>query len=388
MKIEHQLRAFDQILSAYDGLMPLHRFLPIYYRKNKQMGSSDRRWATRYIYSFFRLGKALPNLPIHNRVAIADFLCHSDFSLVGEHKLSHLKDKTFLPLEDKVAIISSEYLDFKLSDIFQFEEKLASGVESGTFFKSFLIQPKLFIRVRDAERQAVLSRLQAAEIAYEQLTDTTFAFLNGTKLELVLEAGTYQVQDFSSQQTGQYFKPVKHDKWWDCCAASGGKSLLLNSLEKDLDLLVTDLRPQALDNLETRFRLAGVKKYQRKEMDLLSNNDQILHHYQFDGIIVDAPCSGSGTWGRTPEMLSFFEVSKITQYTNLQKKILVNVVKYLKPGKPLIYITCSAFAEENEEIVTFCEKNLALKVVDVEIIKGFKHAADTMFVARLISQNT
>ncbi|MBC7416914.1 MAG: RsmB/NOP family class I SAM-dependent RNA methyltransferase [Pedobacter sp.] len=387
MKVEHQLRAFDQILSVYDGQMPLHRFLPIYYRKNKQMGSSDRRWATRHLYSFFRLGKALPDLAIHDRLAVADFLCHIDLSLVVEKNLPNLKDKFFLPLEEKLAIIALQYPDLNLGDVFQFEAKLSAGVEPNAFYKSFFVQPKLFIRVRDVEKQEVLKRLQAAEIEYEQITDTTFAFLNGTKLEPVLEEGTYQVQDFSSQQTGQYFRPVKHDKWWDCCAASGGKSLLLNSLEKDLDLLVSDLRPQALDNLETRFRLAGLKKYQRKEMDLLLNNDQILHHYQFDGIIVDAPCTGSGTWGRTPEMLKFFSENKIAQYTKLQKSILTNVSKYLRPGKPLVYITCSVFADENEQIVAFCEKNLSLKLERMELIKGYTQAADTMFVARLIRRS-
>ena len=62
MRVEHHIRAFEQLLSSYDGMLPLHRHLFTYFKKNKQMGSSDRRWATRYIYSFFRLGKALNHL--------------------------------------------------------------------------------------------------------------------------------------------------------------------------------------------------------------------------------------------------------------------------------------------------------------------------------------
>ncbi|MET4083558.1 16S rRNA (cytosine967-C5)-methyltransferase [Pedobacter sp. UYP30] len=386
MKLEHQLRAFDQILAAYDGLMPLHRFLPVYYRKNKQMGSSDRRWATRYIYSFFRLGKSLRYLAVHERLAVADFLCHCDLSLVVEGNLPALIDKCSLPLDEKLAIIASQYADFDLSDVFPFNAKLSESLAANAFYSSFFVQPKLFIRVRESDKTGVLNRLETGEIAFEQITSTTLAFLNGTKLDHVLEAGTYQVQDFSSQQTGLYFKPVKHDKWWDCCAASGGKSLLLHSLEQEIDLLVSDLRPQVLENLETRFRLAGLKKYQRKELDLLVNNAQILHHYQFDGIIVDAPCTGSGTWGRTPEMLSFFDENKIAQYAKIQKSILTNVSKYLKPGKPLIYITCSAFAEENEQIVTYCVNNLSLKLERMELMKGYEQAADTMFVARFIGE--
>ncbi|MBC7614467.1 MAG: RsmB/NOP family class I SAM-dependent RNA methyltransferase, partial [Pedobacter sp.] len=82
MRIEHQVRAFEQIYKNYDGVLPLHRFLFTYFKQNKQMGSSDRRWATRYIYSFFRLGRALLKLEPIERLAIADFLCHNTSSLI------------------------------------------------------------------------------------------------------------------------------------------------------------------------------------------------------------------------------------------------------------------------------------------------------------------
>ncbi|MFD2286497.1 hypothetical protein ACFSOV_10295 [Pedobacter petrophilus] len=149
---------------------------------------------------------------------------------------------------------------------------------------------------------------------------------------------------------------------------------------------MSDLRESILLNLDERFRLAGIKKYHKKELDLLKNNDQVLHHYQFDGIILDAPCTGSGTWGRTPEMLTFFSEQKISFFSNMQKYIAQNVIKYLKPGKPLIYITCSAFAEENEEVVNHLTTNLPLELEKMELIKGYKNQADSMFVARLIKK--
>jgi 16S rRNA (cytosine967-C5)-methyltransferase len=87
----------------------------------------------------------------------------------------------------------------------------------------------------------------------------------------------YQIQDLSSQKTGNYFEPHKYDYWWDCCAASGGKSLLLHNLEPNIELLVSDIRENSLNNLQERFQLAGIKKYHLKVIDLLQNNDQILH---------------------------------------------------------------------------------------------------------------
>jgi len=387
MRVAHQLKAFEQVLQSYDGTLPLHRFLPAYFKHNKQMGSSDRRWATRHLYSFFRLGKALPQLDNEERLSIADFLCHETLSLIVEKNLPDLADKITVSQAEKIELITLKYPEFNLEDVYPLNNHLSGAVDKNDFYKSFFLQPDLFIRVAAGNMSSVVSKLKAENIDVKQCSETALSLPNGTKLENILIEGSYQVQDLSSQHTGNYFKPNKWDKWWDCCAASGGKTLLLHSLEPVLDLLVTDLRESILLNLDERFRLAGIRKYHKKEVDLLKNNDQILHHYAFDGIILDAPCTGSGTWGRTPEMLTFFEERKINQFSTIQKTIVNNVVKYLKPGKPLIYITCSAFAQENEEVVNYITENLPLELESMELIKGYKQNADTMFVARLIKRS-
>jgi len=387
MRADHQLRAFEQILNSYDGSLPLHRFLPAYFKQHKQMGSSDRRWATRHIYSFFRLGKALPTLHHEVRLSIADFLCHDTLSLLVEKNLPDLKENITLPLEEKLALIKVKYPDFNPEDVYPFHAALSGDIDKEAFFTSLFKQPDLFIRVKAEDAAAISSKLEGENIVVKAITDTALALPNGTKLENILNEGSYQVQDLSSQYTGLYFKPDKWDKWWDCCAASGGKTLLLHSLEPVIELLVSDLRESVLLNLDERFRLAGIKKYHKKELDLLQNNDQVLHHYQFDGIILDAPCTGSGTWGRTPEMLTFFEERKINQFATIQKGIVQNVVKYLKPGKPLIYITCSAFEAENEAVVQHMIDTLPLELEEMELIKGYEKNADTMFVARLIKRS-
>lgn len=387
MRVEHQLKAFEQVLQNYDGVLPLHRFLPAYFKQNKQMGSSDRKWATRHLYSFFRLGKALLHLSNEERLSIADFLCHDSLSLIVAKNLPDLVGEIDAPLKTKLELVSSKYPDFNLEEVYPQSKHLSGSIDKGSFFTSFFIQPYLFIRVAAADALSIVSKLLAENIDVTQVSETALSLPNGTKLENILNEGSYQVQDLSSQYTGTYFKPNKWDKWWDCCAASGGKTLLLHSLEPVIDLLVTDLRERILLNLDERFRLAGIRKYHKKELDLLKNNDQILHHYAFDGIILDAPCTGSGTWGRTPEMLTFFEERKINQFATIQKAIVENVVKYLKPGKPLIYITCSAFAAENEDIIKHITDTLPLELESMELIKGYEKNADTMFVARLIKKN-
>lgn len=387
MKIAHQIRSFEQVFTAYDGKLPLHRFLFAYFKLHKQMGSSDRRWVTRYLYSYFRLGKALKNEQTLLRLAIADFLCNQTISLMITEYLPLLADQITLPIQAKIALVEDRFPAFKLAEVFPFEAELSDGIVTADFLQSFFIQPDLFIRVIADQHKKVVAELISAEVPVREISEYTLALPNGTKLEKIIpDTKFYQVQDLSSQKTGGYFAPHPYDYWWDCCAASGGKSLLLHAIEPKIQLLVSDVRENSLHNLDERFLSAGLKKYQKKVLDLLQNNEQEMHHYEFDGIILDAPCSGSGTWGRTPEMLYHFESHKIEYFSGLQRSIATNVVKYLKAGKPLIYITCSVFKEENERVVEYLLATLPLKLESMEAITGYNDKADTMFIARLIKQ--
>ncbi|MDB5009791.1 MAG: rsmB, partial [Mucilaginibacter sp.] len=80
MKAINQLKTFQRILNEYPAETPLGKFLPGFYRQNKQMGSTDRRIASRLVYNYFRLGKALPNLPPDERLFVAEFLCNTQLN--------------------------------------------------------------------------------------------------------------------------------------------------------------------------------------------------------------------------------------------------------------------------------------------------------------------
>jgi 16S rRNA (cytosine967-C5)-methyltransferase len=387
MKLEYQVRAFEQAFDQYDGVLPLHRFLFTYFKQNKQMGSSDRRWTTRYLYSYFRLGQALKKEEPLVRLAIADFLCNHTESLVISHYLPQLTEQLLLPVQAKIALVTDAFPAFKLEEVFPFEAALSEGIVESDFLQSFFIQPDLFLRLKEDQQKSIIDLLATEDITVRVINEKTLALPNGTKLEKLLpENKYYQVQDLSSQKTGEYFLPKPYEYWWDCCAASGGKSLLLHDIEPKVQLLVSDVRENSLHNLDERFQAAGIRKYQKKVLDLLQNNEQDLHDYAFDGIILDAPCSGSGTWGRTPEMLYHFEEHKIDFFSGLQKNIAARVVKYLKPGKVLIYITCSVFRKENEEVIEQLLATQPLKLESMQSITGYKDKADTMFIARLIKQ--
>ena len=385
MKALNQLKTFERILSAYPADVPLGKFLPGFFRQNKQMGSTDRKVASRLVYNYFRLGQALPDLPADERLMVAEFLCNSQVNSFIQHYKPDWAANIGLSIDEKLSIIKKEYAEFDLKHVYPWTSRLSAGIDKDTFLRSFFIQPDLFIRVLKGYESQVKSALAEAEVAFRDEGNGCMALPNGTRLENIFQKQQhwFEVQDYSSQQTATYFQPSKWEQWWDACAASGGKSLLLYDSEPSVKLVVSDIRESVLANLDERFEQVGLRKYQKKLIDLTMNPDPELHHYEFDGIILDIPCSGSGTWGRTPEMISQFEDHRIDFFQRLQKAITPNVTKYLKEGSPLIYITCSAFKAENEDVVSYMVKNLNLTLESQQVLKGYEHKADTMFVARL-----
>ncbi len=384
MKAINQLKTFQRIIEEYPAEAPLGKFLPGFYRQNKQMGSTDRRIANRLVYNYFRLGKALPNLPSDERLFVAEFLCNNQLNSFLQHFKPDWAACVGFTLDEKLAMVKVAYPDFILEDVFPWVKSVSADIDKQAFLKSFFIQPDLYIHVHNGYDHLVKGVLNKAEVVFKDEGNGCLSLPNGTRLENHFPIQHwFEVQDHSSQQTVNYFKPNKWDSWWDACAASGGKSLLLHEDEPTIKLVVSDIRESILANLDERFQNAGLRTYQKKVLDLTQNVDQTLHDYEFDGIILDAPCSGSGTWGRTPEMISQFDEHKIEFFQKLQKTIATNVVKYLKPGKPLIYITCSAFKAENEDVVDYLVKEVGLKLEEKQVLKGYGHKADTMFVARL-----
>jgi len=252
---------------------------------------------------------------------------------------------------------------------------------------SFLIQPKLFIRIRPGKKKIVLQKLKKANISFEIVHPDCLSFVNSENINRVLRLDDEAViQDYNSQQTLAILKNEITGKFemfsvWDCCAASGGKSILAYDLFKNINLTVSDTRKNILKNLSDRFKRAGITNYSSFVADLSVAGSAKAIQSSFDVIIADVPCSGSGTWARTPEQLLFFQQNEIEKYALLQRQIVMNVLPFLNPNGYLLYITCSVFKKENEENVAFFTERNALRLIDNEYLKGYEVQADTLFVA-------
>jgi 16S rRNA (cytosine967-C5)-methyltransferase len=370
MKFDNQLRYASNIIEDYDGRVPLSVWLKEFFRNNKQMGSRDRKTVSEMVYGYYRLG-------------------HNEFSSVQERIKAFINVSGNLPeimkyfFPEEKSTVNIDY-----DKIFPFNDLLSAGIDKKAFSRSFLVQPDLFVRVRPGNKSHVIEKLVTHGINYEVLDENCIALPNATKIESVLDINReVVVQDRSSQKTGSFIEQVyeqvrNHPAVWDCCAASGGKSILAHDLMQNIILTVSDIRKQIIENLIARFEAAGIISYEWFIADLADPNS-VLPNSSYDLIIADVPCSGSGTWARTPEQLYYFKKERINHYSSLQKKIVSRVIPSMKRNGYFLYITCSAFAEENEKQVAYISEKHALKLIRSELIRGYNHKADTLYAALL-----
>jgi 16S rRNA (cytosine967-C5)-methyltransferase len=382
---ESYLRSTISLIQAYDGKTPLAEWLKNYFAHHKKYGSTDRKQLTQLCFSYYRLGGAFKDLAMEERIWMAVFLCNTQPNDFLQFFKPGWIEPMGMDLDKKLFFLG--YSLNALSDLFPWKSELSAGIDFLSYVQSFLQQPDLFIRIRPGFESIVRKKLKQSGIFFREINSFCLALNNGTKLDTVLSVNReYVIQDYSSQRVGEFFPPgllSGHvSKVWDCCAGSGGKSLLVYDLFPQIDLTVSDKRRSILKNLRNRFEEAGIQKYFSFAADLSAPVPLPLSGQPaFDLILVDAPCSGSGVWSRTPEQLLYFEKIEIDRYNDLQKKIISTVIPHLKKGGFLFYITCSVFKKENEGMADFINGKLNLKADQMELLKGYDQKADSMFVA-------
>ena len=368
--------------------MPFSLFLKKYFAANKKYGSKDRKQIATLCYNFYRLGKALPDISIEEKIITGNFLCEQVSNYFLAFHKPEWNDLIAKPLAEKNAFIG-----FDIEKIFPWINELIDGIDPHSLSSSFFYQPDLFLRIRPDKKDIVIKKLEDAGLNYNIPHEDCVALTNATKLDTIIELDKEAVvQDLNSQKVLDVLKKenlISINETltvWDCCAASGGKSILAyDILNGKTDLTVSDIRQHILSNLEKRFLSAGIKKYKSFIADLTISSLQPSTP-SFQLIICDAPCTGSGTWSRTPEQLYFFKEEMIDDYADKQKRIVTNVIPQLQKGGMFIYITCSVFKRENEEIVNFIKEQFHLQLVQMELLKGYDKKADSMFTAVFIKE--
>ena len=374
------------IIDQYQGQEPLAVYLKQFFAANKKYGSKDRKHIAALCYHYYRVAKAVKSGSVSDKLLVSTVLCESEPSPLLEVLKPEWNQIISQPIADKIAFLGAV---FDNDALFSFVENLSPGIDKKAFAASFLSQPKLFLRIRPGHENVVTAKLKSVAVPFEQLSDNCLALPNGTKLEDdVLIDKEVVVQDYNSQQVGEVLRPylLSHTlppTVWDCCAASGGKSIMLYDINRKVKLLVSDIRSSILHNLQNRFQRAGIQHYQSFVCDLSSDGEKLSAAQKFNFIVADVPCTGSGTWARTPEQSYFFKRESIDEFAYRQQKILSHVIPHLASGGYLVYITCSVFKKENEDMVAYLQQSFGLELMEMHLLKGYDRFADTMFVAIL-----
>ncbi|MEC4726463.1 RsmB/NOP family class I SAM-dependent RNA methyltransferase [Shewanella sp. D64] len=220
--------------------------------------------------------------------------------------------------------------------------------------------------------------------------------LNGLAL---YKDGELEIQDLGSQVVGQICQPKADDNWWDTCSGAGGKSLQLRSLMLQQNkhatgtIVASDIRRKPLEELTKRAKRAGFKGITTAPW---KSDELPVKHAHFDGVLVDAPCSCTGTWRRNPDMRWIDNLNAVMDKPALQLDILSRSSKAVKTGATLVYATCSLSPLENEAVVkAFLASNddFSLEVTThpftsvqatMHTVMPYQADTDGMFVARMI----
>ena len=157
------------------------------------------------------------------------------------------------------------------------------------------------------------------------------------------------MQDVSSQAVGLICDPRPGEKWWDACAGEGGKTLHLADLMGNKGLIwASDRAGWRLAMLKRRAARAGVFNYRTVTWDGVPRPPTKT---EFDGVLVDAPCSGIGTWQRNPHARWTTTAQDVKELGEVQEQLLLHAAGGVKPGGRLVYAACTLAPLETTKVV-------------------------------------
>ncbi len=182
--------------------------------------------------------------------------------------------------------------------------------------------------------------------------------------------GWIEVQDEGSQLVAHLVGAKKGMQVADFCAGAGGKTLALAAdMENSGHLVACDVHSKRLNRAKVRLKRAGVVNAERLLLESTYDKWVKKSKGKFDRVLIDAPCSGTGTWRRNPDSKWSKDETDLQELVALQRDILASAARLAKKGGRVIYATCSLLPEENEEqVADFLAKNDGFKLIPAQDI--------------------
>lgn len=339
------------LLSSYDQQsLPLDLFISHYFRSNPALGSKDRSAISEMAYALIRWKGLLDYLSQNSpswekRCEIYQKLdlekCLNDPEIPLYHRVSFPK-----PLFDLIRESYQEEEAFKIC--LECNEPAPTTIRVNL---SKISREQLFAQWKD-QYEISLTRQSPLGITFNKRMN--FFHLPEYK------QGFFEVQDEGSQLLAQLVQPQPGDSVLDYCAGSGGKTLAFApSMQSKGQIYLHDVRPSILDEARKRLKRAGI---QNAQIVLPTSPNLSKLKKKMDWVLVDAPCSGTGTLRRNPDMKWRFDTEAFLSLLGQQRVIFEKALSYLKPKGRIVYGTCSILKQENQEQMEHFLKTYSLEI--------------------------
>ena len=382
-RLQAAIDILDAVLAAARvGGAAADTLIQRYFRERRYAGSKDRRAVRDLVYGAIRRAG---ERPASGRAALLGLAQDRPELLPLFDGSPHAPAPIGAGEIPAAAGVLPAWLDAKLDGVLSANEKAA-----------LLDRATLDLRANrlKTDRASLLAALPGAEAG--MLARDAFRLPEGTVVERMAdyEAGLFEVQDEGSQLIAEACAVQPGQIVIDLCAGAGGKTLALAvAMANEGRLIACDVDRARLSRLRPRAERAGVHVEELlldagRERGAL---DGLLG--AADVVLVDAPCSGSGTWRRNPEARWRLTPARLAQLMKLQGHVLEIGSELVKPGGTMVYAVCSLLPEEGDaRIASFLAANIGWTTDPLGfgrvqahgvILTPASHGTDGFFVARL-----
>ncbi|MEI8365763.1 MAG: RsmB/NOP family class I SAM-dependent RNA methyltransferase [Parachlamydiaceae bacterium] len=326
------------ILNEYDQqALPLDLSISNYFRAHKALGSKDRGFITETIYAIVRWKGLL------------DFLGNG--TPTWEERLDLYLSPIFTASRERTDIPLATRLSFPQT---LFDRLVAShGIDVATDICTISNTPApTTVRVNTLKttREEMLKRWRGVYPVYPcEYAPNGIVFekrINFFELAEFKE-GLFEIQDEGSQLLSGLVQAKPGDLVMDYCAGAGGKTLAFApQMNNTGQIFLHDIRKHTLQDSSKRLRRAGIQNAQ-----IVFDDEKKLKKLKktMDWVLVDAPCTGTGTLRRNPDMKWKLNEEMITRLLGLQRVIFEKALSFMKPTGRIVYATCSVLHEENRK---------------------------------------
>lgn len=337
----HLLRA----LEGYDpNLGPLDVYVSGYFKLNRAIGSKDRFFIGETIYEMVRFR------------GLIDHLCGGDCS--WEERLELLQRVDLTRASQRPSLPPHIRASFPPALFSLIETSL--GLEKALEFcaiSNTSAPTTIRTNVLKTTRQHLYSLWRenhAISLTKDSVWGIQFEKRQNFSAFPEFQNGLFEVQDEASQIVANLVEAKPGDLVLDFCAGSGGKALAFaHRLQGKGQIFLHDIRKNALERAKRRLKRAGIQNAQT----VLSDGPALSQlRGKCDWILVDAPCSGSGTLRRNPDIKWKFSQEVLENLVRTQREIFQEALMYLAPSGKIVYATCSVLTEENRGQVDYFEQ--------------------------------